>query len=69
MRRVNRADTSLMAPEPTKDPAAESIHARAEAALGFDDDDAKAAPTARWADEAHEQVEPGSVTGKLLTRQ
>jgi hypothetical protein len=47
----------------------DSMHARAEAALGFEDDETtKATPTARWADEAHEQVEAGSVTGKLLTR-
>jgi hypothetical protein len=54
---------------PSADHVAESIHARAEAALGFEDDETtKATPTARWADEAHEQVEAGSVTGKLLTR-
>lgn len=57
-----------MASQPTEDRAAESIHARAEAALGFEADESKAAPTARWADEAHEQVEAGSATGKLLTR-
>lgn len=54
---------------PSADHVAESIHARAEAALGFEDDETtKATPTARWADEAHEQVEAGSATGKLLTR-
>jgi hypothetical protein len=58
-----------MESRPHEEQVAESIHARAEAALGFEDDEtARAAPTARWADEAHEQVEAGSVTGKLLTR-
>jgi hypothetical protein len=48
----------------------DSMHARAEAALGFEDDETQSKPAraARFADEAHEELEAGSVTGKLLTR-
>jgi hypothetical protein len=50
--------------------AATDLHERAEAALGWVDEDVSAvgAESPRWVEQALEELAAGSVTGKLLGR-
>lgn len=58
-----------MEPE-QNDAASESLHDRAEAALGCFDEDAKSQtfPATRWSSDLDEELQAGSDTGKLLMR-
>ena len=53
-----------------QNPSAAGAHERAEAALGWIDEDATAAATPghEWAEQACEELAPASVTGMLLGR-
>jgi hypothetical protein len=54
--------------EPQNDTVATDVHERAEAALGWIDEDATASVSAKpeWAEQACEELSAASVTGMLL---
>lgn len=69
MHSLRRADNGCMEPHPSDRPGeAADLHERAEAALGWVDDDASSVGSASpdWAPQSCEELAAASQTGRLL---